>query len=177
MTPEKETFDSLSSIRYEVALIAKMTLACLQSSPEVRPTMRDVSRLLSAGLPPFARPFTMITMGELLGNGKSGLHIQGNTTNAIGSKVTLVFVAQLPPLYNLGISIACLDFAISGINILHAHPCAMEIFMVLGGSIKVGFVTSNPENDLITKVLKMGDVFVFPVGLSSLPMKCWNWKC
>ena len=29
----------------------------------------------------------------------------------------------------------------------------------------MGFVTSNPENKLITKVLQKGDVFVFPVGL------------
>ena len=29
----------------------------------------------------------------------------------------------------------------------------------------MGFVTSNPENRLITKVLQKGDVFVFPVGL------------
>jgi hypothetical protein len=29
----------------------------------------------------------------------------------------------------------------------------------------VGFVTSNPENRLFTKVLNKGDVFVFPIGL------------
>ena len=33
------------------------------------------------------------------------------------------------------------------------------------GTLYVGFVTSNPENRLITKVLNPGDVFVFPVGL------------
>ncbi|PHT37297.1 Germin-like protein subfamily 1 member 7 [Capsicum baccatum] len=33
------------------------------------------------------------------------------------------------------------------------------------GSLQVGFVTSNPENRLITKVLTKGDVFVFPIGL------------
>jgi hypothetical protein len=29
----------------------------------------------------------------------------------------------------------------------------------------VGFVTSNPENHLFTKVLNKGDVFMFPIGL------------
>ncbi|KAJ9551895.1 hypothetical protein OSB04_015940 [Centaurea solstitialis] len=32
-------------------------------------------------------------------------------------------------------------------------------------SLTVGFVTYNPENRLLTKVLEMGDVFVFPQGL------------
>jgi len=36
---------------------------------------------------------------------------------------------------------------------------------VLEGTLYVGFVTSNPENRLITKVLNKGDVFVFPIGL------------
>ncbi|KAK6919348.1 Cupin 1 [Dillenia turbinata] len=96
----------------------------------------------------------------------SGLHIPGNTSNAVGSKVTPVFVNQLPALNTLGISMARLDYAISGINPPHFHPRATEIFMVLEGSIRVGFVTSNPENRLITKVLNKGDVFVFPVGLA-----------
>jgi len=36
---------------------------------------------------------------------------------------------------------------------------------VLEGTLYVGFVTSNPENRLITKVLNKRDVFVFPIGL------------
>ena len=36
---------------------------------------------------------------------------------------------------------------------------------VLEGSLYVGFVTSNPNNQFISKVLQKGDVFVFPVGL------------
>ncbi|KAK1279235.1 Germin-like protein 8-2 [Acorus gramineus] len=36
---------------------------------------------------------------------------------------------------------------------------------VTTGTLHVGFVTSNPENRLIFKVLNAGDVFVFPVGL------------
>ncbi|XP_016446454.1 putative germin-like protein 2-3 [Nicotiana tabacum] len=95
----------------------------------------------------------------------SGLHLAGNTTNAVGSKVTPVNVAQVPGLNTLGISLVRVDYAPWGINPPHTHPRATEILTVLEGSLQVGFVTSNPENRLITKVLKKGDVFVFPIGL------------
>ncbi|KAK2991026.1 hypothetical protein RJ640_018021 [Escallonia rubra] len=95
----------------------------------------------------------------------SGLHMVGNTSNAVGSKVTPVTVAQLPGLNTLGISLVRLDYAPWGINPPHTHPRASEILTVLEGSLEVGFVTSNPENRLISKVLQKGDVFVFPVGL------------
>ncbi|CAN1161236.1 Putative germin-like protein 2-1 [Linum perenne] len=68
----------------------------------------------------------------------SGLHKAGDTSNAVGSRVTPVTVTQIPGLNTLGVSM---------------------------GSLEVGFVTSNPENRLISKVLKKGDVFVFPIGL------------
>ncbi|KAF3673216.1 putative germin-like protein 2-1 [Capsicum annuum] len=95
----------------------------------------------------------------------SGLHLAGNTSNTIGSKVTAVNVAQVPGLNTLGISLARVDYAPWGINPPHTHPRATEILTVLEGSLQVGFVTSNPENRLITKVLNKGDVFVFPIGL------------
>ncbi|KAM3288774.1 hypothetical protein P3S67_022204 [Capsicum chacoense] len=59
-----------------------------------------------------------------------------------GSKVTAVNVAQVPRLNNLGISLACIDYAPWGINPPHTHPGATEILTVLEG-----------------------DVFVFPIGL------------
>ncbi|CAN1282159.1 Putative germin-like protein 2-1 [Linum perenne] len=68
----------------------------------------------------------------------SGLHVPGNTSNAMGSRVTPVAVTQIPGLNALGISL---------------------------GSLEVGFVTSNPDNRLISKILHKGDVFVFPIGL------------
>ncbi|CAN0840915.1 Putative germin-like protein 2-1 [Linum grandiflorum] len=68
----------------------------------------------------------------------SGLHISRNTSNVLGSKVTLVTVAQIPGLNTLGISL---------------------------GTLEVGFVTSNPDNRLISKILHEGDVFAFPIGL------------
>ncbi|KAG6429024.1 hypothetical protein SASPL_107063 [Salvia splendens] len=95
----------------------------------------------------------------------SGLHMPGNTSNPNGSRVTPVSVAQLPGLNTLGISMARVDYAPWGINPPHTHPRATEILTVIEGSLQVGFVTSNPDNTLITKTLYKGDVFVFPVGL------------
>ncbi|KAF9605161.1 hypothetical protein IFM89_014152 [Coptis chinensis] len=68
----------------------------------------------------------------------SGLHLPGNTSNFLGSK---------------------------GLNSPHTDPRATEILTVLEGTLYVGFVTSNPENRLISKLLQKGDVFVFPIGL------------
>lgn len=95
----------------------------------------------------------------------SGLHIPGNTANAVGSNVTAVNVAQIPGLNTFGISLVRIDFAPWGITAPHTHPRATEILTVLEGTLRVGFVTSNPENRHITKVLNKGDVFVFPQGL------------
>ncbi|XP_031259162.1 germin-like protein subfamily 1 member 17 [Pistacia vera] len=40
-----------------------------------------------------------------------------------------------------------------------------DLCALLKGTLPVGFVTSNPNNTLISKVLNKGDVFVFPIGL------------
>ncbi|KAF4376948.1 hypothetical protein F8388_022664, partial [Cannabis sativa] len=80
-----------------------------------------------------------------------------DTSNALGSRVTPVGVTQIPGLNTLGISLARIDYAPWGINPPHTHPRASEILTVIEGSLEVGFVTSNPDNQ--------GDVFVFPVGL------------
>ncbi|CAI0460394.1 unnamed protein product [Linum tenue] len=60
---------------------------------------------------------------------------------------------------------ACIDIASWGINPPHTHPRATEILTVIEGSLDVGFVTSNLDNRLISKILQKGDVFVFLTGL------------
>ena len=96
----------------------------------------------------------------------SGLNIPRNTTNPVGSTVTPVNVAQIPGLNTLGISLARIDFAPNGgLNPPYTHPRATGILVVVEGTLYVGFVTSNSDNRLITKILYPGDVFVFPVGL------------
>ncbi|XP_044478122.1 putative germin-like protein 2-3 [Mangifera indica] len=104
----------------------------------------------------------------------SGLHLPGNTSNPVGSKVTLVSVTQVPGLNTLGISIARVDYARCGLNPPHLHPRATEILTVVEGTLFAGCVTSNPENRLITKVLYEGDVFVFPVGLPHFQINVGN---
>lgn len=95
----------------------------------------------------------------------SGLHIPRTPSAALGSVVTPVTVAQLPGLNTLGISLARIDYAPWGVVPPHVHPRGSEILTVIEGEIEAGFVTSNPENRLIRKFLKKGDVFVFPIGL------------
>ncbi|KAL7003063.1 hypothetical protein U1Q18_004221 [Sarracenia purpurea var. burkii] len=104
----------------------------------------------------------------------SGLLAPRNTSNPLGSNVTAVNVVQIPGLNTLGISLARIDFAPNGLNPPHTHPRATEILVVLEGSLYVGFVTSNPENNLFTKVLYPGDVFVFPVGLIHFQLNVGN---
>lgn len=95
----------------------------------------------------------------------SGLHAAKNTANAVFSTVTPVFVGQLPGLNTVGISMAHTDYAPKGVVPPHTHPRASEIITVLEGTLQVGFVTSNPENGLSSKILKEGDAFVFLQGL------------
>ena len=95
----------------------------------------------------------------------SGLHMAGNTSNKQGSTMAAVNVAQIAGLNTLGISLARVDYAPYGQNPPHIHPRATEILTVLEGSLYVGFITSNPENKLFSKVLNKGDVFVFPQGM------------
>ncbi|TYI19348.1 hypothetical protein ES332_A07G159300v1 [Gossypium tomentosum] len=96
----------------------------------------------------------------------SGLNIPRNTSNPVGSTVTPVNVAQIPGLNTLGISLVRIDYGPNGgLNPPHTHPRATEILVVVEGTLYVGFVTSNTDNRLITKVLYPGDVFVFPIGL------------
>ncbi|CAN1233672.1 Germin-like protein subfamily 1 member 18 [Linum perenne] len=93
----------------------------------------------------------------------SGLNFPRNTDNKIGANLT---VDQIPGLNTLGISLARLDYAPNGgLNPPHIHPRGTEILVVIQGTLYVGFVTSNPDNRLISKVLYPGDVFVFPIGL------------
>ena len=94
----------------------------------------------------------------------SGLDKPGNTSNPIGSGVTHINVAQITRLCTFGISLVHIDYASYSQNPPHTLPRATEILTVLEGTLLVAFVTSNPKNRLISKVL-VGDVFVFPVGL------------
>ncbi|KAL2937728.1 Germin-like protein [Bienertia sinuspersici] len=107
----------------------------------------------------------------------SGLDVAGNTDNPVGFVATTVQASNLGGLNTLGISLARLDFAPYGLNPPHTHPRATEIFTVLEGTFYVGFVTSNPPsgpNKLFAKLIKKGDVFVFPQGLIHFQLNVGN---
>ncbi|XVF30943.1 hypothetical protein REPUB_Repub16aG0102600 [Reevesia pubescens] len=96
----------------------------------------------------------------------SGLNMPRDTSNRVGSNVTTVNVDLIPGLNTLGISLVRIDYAPNGgLNPPHTHPRGTEILVVLEGTLYVGFVTSNTDNRLFTKILNPGDVFVFPIGL------------
>ncbi|CAK9145495.1 unnamed protein product, partial [Ilex paraguariensis] len=95
----------------------------------------------------------------------SGLNLAGNTTNAVGSQVTPVFVAQLAGLNTLGISMARIDFAPGGSHPLPAkhwtHQCCCNS---RPGQPKPGVITianavfgSNPKitSDLLAKAFQV----------------------
>ncbi|KAH6790150.1 RmlC-like cupins superfamily protein [Perilla frutescens var. frutescens] len=94
-----------------------------------------------------------------------GLNIAGNTSNPLGSFINRPTVHEIPGLNTLGISTVRVDYQPRGVVPPHRHPRAAEILTVLEGTVLAGFVTSEPENKLISKVLHKGDVFVFPFGL------------
>ncbi|KAL3833721.1 hypothetical protein ACJIZ3_008457 [Penstemon smallii] len=94
-----------------------------------------------------------------------GLNIPGNTSNPLGVFINRPTVNEIPGLNTLGISTVRVDYAPRGVVPPHRHPRAAEILLVLEGTVLAGFVTSDPENKLISKVLQKGDVFAFPFGL------------
>ncbi|KAE8734645.1 Germin-like protein subfamily 1 member 17 [Hibiscus syriacus] len=61
------------------------------------------------------------------------------------------------------VQIKCAPYG--GLNPPHTHPRAIEILVVVEGTLYVGFVASNPENRLFTIVIYLRDVVMFPVGL------------
>ncbi|XP_073311532.1 germin-like protein 5-1 [Primulina huaijiensis] len=87
----------------------------------------------------------------------------GATNNTFGSLVTGANVQRIPGLNTLGVSLARIDYAPGGLNPPHTHPRATEIVFVLYGELEVGFITT--ANVLYPKIIKKGEIFVFPRGL------------
>lgn len=58
---------------------------------------------------------------------------------------------------------ARIDYAGGGLNPPHLHPRASELAYVLEGELEMGFLTT--KDVLISKVIKKGELFVFPKGL------------
>ncbi|KAF6171206.1 hypothetical protein GIB67_001921 [Kingdonia uniflora] len=92
-----------------------------------------------------------------------GLKNPGLINNSLGSLVTAANVLKIPGLNTLGVSLARIDYVPGGLNPPHTHPRATEIVFVLEGELDVGFITT--ANVLITRKIKVGEIFTFPKGL------------
>lgn len=68
-----------------------------------------------------------------------------------------------PVLTGLGVSAALIKYLPGGINPPHTHPRGTEVLYVMEGTLTVGLVDTS--NKFFTKVLEVGDVFVFPKGM------------
>ncbi|XP_027076126.1 germin-like protein subfamily 1 member 7 isoform X1 [Coffea arabica] len=99
----------------------------------------------------------------------TGFNTPASTNNSLGFGVKVADVNLIPGLNTLGLTVLRVDFEPDGVVPPHMHPRATEVIVVLEGTIYAGFVTSNPtdntKNKLFAKILKPGDVFVFPIGL------------
>ncbi|KAL5791622.1 hypothetical protein ACOSP7_000216 [Xanthoceras sorbifolium] len=93
----------------------------------------------------------------------SKLKNAGDTDNYARSSVTIVTAFDFPGLNTLGLSVARTDLDVDGIVLPHSHPRASEMMFVFEGVVLAGFVDTNSK--LFQKVLKAGDVFLFPRGL------------
>ncbi|MED6169206.1 hypothetical protein PIB30_019317 [Stylosanthes scabra] len=70
---------------------------------------------------------------------------------------------EFPALDGLSVTTIILGFRPGDVSPPHTHPHASELLLVVQGSLLVGFVDTN--NNLFTKKLETGDMFVFPKGL------------
>ncbi|KAK4282643.1 hypothetical protein QN277_013997 [Acacia crassicarpa] len=93
----------------------------------------------------------------------AGIAKPGVINNTVGSLVSAANVEKIPGLNTLGVSFSRIDFKPGGLNPPHTHPRATEAVFVLEGELDVGFVTTS--NKLISKKIKLGEIFVFPKGL------------
>ncbi|CAN1226811.1 Putative germin-like protein 2-2 [Linum grandiflorum] len=80
-----------------------------------------------------------------------GLDKPANASNAHGCGAALFTASQIPGLNTQGLSLVRIDFLKGGVNPPHIHPRASEVFV--------------PEIRVISKVVKAGEVFVFPSAL------------
>lgn len=88
-----------------------------------------------------------------------------DTNNQFGFNITFVFIDKFPGLNTLGISLAYGQFAPRGVSPLHFHPRGTEMVILLEGTLLVGFIASDQNNNtFFYKILYPGDVFIFPIG-------------
>ncbi|XP_057479236.1 putative germin-like protein 9-2 [Actinidia eriantha] len=87
-----------------------------------------------------------------------------NDPNPPNFKATKVSMAEFSALNGQSVSMVTLQFPAGGVNPPHTHPRSAELLFVVEGALEVGFVDT--MNKLYTQTLQLGDIFVFPKGLT-----------
>ncbi|KAL6220239.1 hypothetical protein ACLB2K_007995 [Fragaria x ananassa] len=83
----------------------------------------------------------------------SGLGVPGNSSNLSKVGISAAFVAQVPGLNGLGLSMVRADLEVGGVVPLHTHRASEAIF-VAEGKVIAGFIAS--DNKAYVKNLKKG---------------------
>ncbi|KAL5974668.1 hypothetical protein ACLOJK_031338 [Asimina triloba] len=96
-----------------------------------------------------------------------GIKSPGNFT-PMGFAGVSVNPSIFPGLNTLGMSFARADLEVDGVNVPHLHPRATEIALVVEGTVYAGFVDS--ANRVFAKVIRKGEVMIFPKGLVHFQM-------
>jgi quercetin dioxygenase-like cupin family protein len=91
----------------------------------------------------------------------SSRFVPGKIIDPFNVKLTVVSAKELRGLNGLGLSAARVDIGINGTVAMHVHPDESELLMMVQGKVTAGFVTSEKA---YVKVIKVGDVIVFPKG-------------
>jgi len=89
-----------------------------------------------------------------------------------GAVAVVVTATEYPGINTQGITHARLDFDIGGVVPLHTHPRAAETLFVVKGRVYTGVVSE--DNVLYAATLQVGDVIVFPRGLSHFQLNVGN---
>ncbi|XP_057843675.2 germin-like protein subfamily 2 member 1 [Cryptomeria japonica] len=87
----------------------------------------------------------------------------GNTSNSLGSALTIATASSFPGLNTQGLSFARIDYSKGGIVQPHFHPRASEVLYVMKGTLVAGFMDT--QNRLFEETVKEGELFVFPQGM------------
>lgn len=141
--------------------LCSCTRECLaDSSPlqDLCPTAQEEKHVFINGL--LCKNRTIVVASDFK---TSELNHAGNTDNFFFSSVNVVTAADFPGLNTQGLSIARTDMEVNGIVLPHVHARASELFYVGHGIVIAGFIDT--EGRLFQKILREGDVFVFPRGL------------
>ncbi|KAM0948418.1 putative germin, rmlC-like cupin domain superfamily, rmlC-like jelly roll [Dioscorea sansibarensis] len=77
-------------------------------------------------------------------------------------KLTKANQVVFPAIEGQSVSYTVFQYAPKGVNAPHTHPCSAKLFLVLQGSLNVGFVDSNKK--LFVQSLQTGNMFLFPKG-------------